>query len=162
MHAKLLALLIVALFISSCTLAAKPVLKIEDAWVKAAKVSEITAGDLNNSCICDVKTATFSTNAYMNIQNPSGSPDRLLKAEAEGISRIEFRGSTSAADLTAIPAPLDTIDLPANGSLLFAPGSYAMLLMGMKKDLKPGETLKLSLYFEKAGKIDLTLAIRTE
>jgi copper(I)-binding protein len=154
-------LMIAAVLLSSCGFGTQPGVQIQESWVRAAKVSEISAEDLNKSCICDVKTATLSTNAYLTIQNSGGEADRLLKAESEGISRIEFRGTTPGSDLLT-QKPLETIDLPGQGTISFASGSYAMLLMGMKKDLKAGETLTISLFFEKAGKIDATFAIREE
>jgi periplasmic copper chaperone A len=40
------------------------------------------------------------------------------------------------------------------------PGSYHVMLIGLKKPLKAGETIPLTLDFEKAGKVSLTVPIR--
>jgi copper(I)-binding protein len=159
MPLKALWLLIIALFISSCDFSPTPALEVKEAWVQAAKISEISTGDLNKSCACDIKPQALSTNAFLSIYNNSATADRLLKAESADITRIEFRESSLVSDLQ-VPAPLDKIDLPAKSSITFARGNYAMVLMGMKKDLKPGEKITLSLFFEKAGQLDLEVEIR--
>lgn len=161
MRAKAFAILMVALLTVSCSLAAKPRMEVTEGWAEEAKVSEISAGDLNNSCICDIKSAAQATNAFMNIQNHSAEADRLLKAESSDITRIEFRRTNLGGSVTFLD-PVESIDLPANGQISFSHGNYAMILMGMKRDLKPGETLKVSLFFEKAGQVDVSLEIRAK
>ena len=39
------------------------------------------------------------------------------------------------------------------------PGGYHVMVMGLKKQLMQGQTIKATLQFEKAGKVDVTFAI---
>jgi copper(I)-binding protein len=55
---------------------------------------------------------------------------------------------------------VEQIIIPARGEIYFAPGSFAMLVMGIKEDLKPGGKLKLTLIFEKSGKLDSLIDIQ--
>jgi copper(I)-binding protein len=40
------------------------------------------------------------------------------------------------------------------------PGSYHLMLLGLKHDLKPGDTVTLTLRFAKAGQISLQAPVR--
>ena len=159
MRLRILTLLMLTLFTVSCAGSAKPALEIQEPWVTEAKISAISAADVNKSCLCDVKTAATTTTAYMTIQNNTRAADHLLKVESDAASRIEFRRNDLAGDLLN-PAPVDSIEIPANGKIYFAPGNYAMILMGIKKDLIPGQKETFSLFFDKAGKVDVTMEIR--
>ena len=52
------------------------------------------------------------------------------------------------------------LPVAANGSVELKPGSYHIMLIGLKKPLKAGETIPLTLDFEKAGKVSITVPIR--
>ena len=51
------------------------------------------------------------------------------------------------------------LPVAANGSVELKPGSYHVMLIGLKKPLKVGETIPLTLDFEKAGKVSLTVPV---
>lgn len=51
--------------------------------------------------------------------------------------------------------------IPASGSVTLKPGSYHMMLIGLKKPLIAGQTLALTLTFAKAGNISITVPIQT-
>ena len=46
--------------------------------------------------------------------------------------------------------------IPADGSVSLKPGGYHVMLIDLKKPLKAGETVQLTLNFEKAGKVDVS------
>ncbi len=147
MRLKTLVILMVALFTVSCAALNQPRLEVQDSWVKEAKVSDISLEDLNTSCICDVKPGTLTTNAFMKIKNSGREDDRLIGAESEKATRIEFRRSSMSGELGSL-SPVEAVVVPAGGEVYFAPGSFAMLVMGIKEDFKPGETLAVTLIFE--------------
>jgi copper(I)-binding protein len=157
MRLKTLILLMLALLTVSCTALIGPHMEIQGGWVKEAKISEISQADLNKSCICDVKPGTLTTNAFMTIKNNGFQEDRLIGAESDEISRIEFRQTSPTGDFLSA---LESIVIPAHGEITFAPGGYVMLFMGIKEDLKPGEKLKLRLIFEKTGTSEAVLDIQ--
>jgi copper(I)-binding protein len=157
MHTKVICALMVALFLAACSGPAQSAVQVDEGWVQEAKVSEISAADLNNSCLCDVQSNTQATHAFMHIQNQSGSADNLIKAESDQVSRIEFRKINQGNAL--VLEPIDQIALAANGEIVFGPGHYSMILMGIKTDLKPSSHLKIKLTFEKAGEVSADLEI---
>ena len=53
-----------------------------------------------------------------------------------------------------------SLALEANGKLAFAPGGYHLMLMDLKTPLKQGDKVPLTLEFEKAGKVTLSLDVQ--
>jgi hypothetical protein len=51
------------------------------------------------------------------------------------------------------------LEIPAGGSVTLAPGGYHLMMMGLKGPLKQGSTVPVTLVFEKAGTIDVELAV---
>ena len=45
------------------------------------------------------------------------------------------------------------IDIPASGMAELKPGGYHVMLMNVKREIKVGETIEVTLVFEKAGEI---------
>lgn len=149
MQLKYYYVLILTLILSGCNLAlpTQPALSIEAPRVQPAKVSEITAGDLNQSCICE---RVIKTNAYMRIANTGWTADRLTRVETDAALVVEFQ-QTGLVESLASPEVLEAVEIPARGQASFTPGSYSMVLKDLKKDLNPGDPVQLTLYFEKSG-----------
>lgn len=51
------------------------------------------------------------------------------------------------------------IGILANGSIAMARGGYHVMLMGLKNPLVEGKTFELTLTFEKAGTLTLTVPV---
>ena len=158
MSLRILIVLILTLILSACNLPPllQPDVSVEQLWIKEAKVSEITAGDLNQSCICERMS---TTNAYLQINNTGWAADRLTSVETDVAVRVDFHQTGVAESLTS-PVILDSVEIPAHGQANFAQGSYAMVLKDLKKDLKPGDQVQLSLKFENSGTVMLTAEVR--
>jgi copper(I)-binding protein len=56
--------------------------------------------------------------------------------------------------------PVSRIEVPAGGSAELKPGGYHLMLIDLVADLKVGDTIELTLTFEKAGKITVKAEVR--
>jgi copper(I)-binding protein len=54
---------------------------------------------------------------------------------------------------------MSVVDIAPEGTVTLKPGDMHMMLVGLKQPLKEGETVPLTLTFEKAGKIDVTASV---
>ena len=65
---------------------------------------------------------------------------------------LEREGVLHMQDVPELPiAPQGTVEL--------APGAEHLMLIGLKGTLTPGDTVVITLQFERAGTIDVTFAI---
>ena len=56
---------------------------------------------------------------------------------------------------------VDGIDVPAHDTLTLEPGGYHVMLIDLKKPLVSDEQLPLTLQFEHAGQVDITVEIKS-
>ena len=54
----------------------------------------------------------------------------------------------------------DGLAIPAGGTVALKPGSYHVMLIGLKKPLAAGDLFPLTLNFEKAGNVSVTVRSR--
>lgn len=120
--------------------------------------ADVTIGDLKlTSYWVRPGTTTKNTGAYITIHNPSLSKDKLLKAECADTNFTELHdhindnGVMKMRPVEAIIVEPPTVELK--------PGSLHIMLMGLKKELKAGETVKMHLTFEKAGTIEVDFPV---
>jgi copper(I)-binding protein len=102
--------------------------------------------------------ATGNSAAYMILKN-GGAADRLVKAESDVAGVVELHKTTMDGGMMKM-APVDGIDLPAQGQAELKPGGLHVMLIGLKREMKAGEKLKLKLYFEKAGVQEIEAEVR--
>jgi copper(I)-binding protein len=98
---------------------------------------------------------------YFVIVNEGGEADTLIGATTDVANQAEIHETQIVGDVAEM-APVPRVDIPAHGRIEFKPGGYHVMLVGLTRDLKEGETLKLTLRFEKSGAITLDVPIQQE
>jgi len=96
----------------------------------------------------------------MNVDNKSHAADRLVGASSDVADKLQIHETTVVNGVMQIREVAGGLAIPADGSVKLKPGSYHVMLIGLKKPLKAGETLPLTLMFEKAGNISVTVPVQ--
>jgi len=91
------------------------------------------------------------------INNP-GPDDMLLSVSSEIASAVEMH-MTIMQDDNMQMVPQVNVPVPI-GETIFEPGGLHVMLIGLKNDLKPGDTFTVTLNFEKAGDRLLNVTVR--
>ncbi len=95
--------------------------------------------------------------AYLTITN-NGSADRLLGAESSVSARTELHTHIKQDGVMRM-RHVDAIEVPAGETVMLAPGGDHVMLMGLKAPLKKGQSFELTLVFEKAGRVPVTVDV---
>jgi hypothetical protein len=90
---------------------------------------------------------------YMTIANPGGAADALVSVSSPIATSVEIHETTPDASGMMAMHPVDSIDIPAGGSATLEPGGYHLMLMGVTQMPAVGETVELTLTFQKAGDV---------
>ncbi len=104
------------------------------------------------------RSSAKSGAAFFTIMNHSGEDDRLIAAASDVSKRVELH--THIEDENGVMRMREIeggIAVPANGSHALKRGGDHVMFMGLSEALPEGETVTVTLTFEKAG--DLTLDI---
>lgn len=89
-----------------------------------------------------------------------GDADRLLSASSPLADKVEIHEMTMNGDVMTMRPQPDGVAIPAGETVELKPGGYHLMLMGLKQPLVEGGTVPVTLNFDKAGKVDVTLQVR--
>lgn len=98
--------------------------------------------------------------AYMTLENRGKDGDRLIAAASPAAQKTEIH--TMAMDGNVMKMrQVDSIELAPATKVVMKPGDgYHIMLLGLKQQLKLGDTLPLTLTFEKAGKLEVSVQVQ--
>lgn len=97
--------------------------------------------------------------AYLTIENRGTSGDRLIRAFSPVAASVEIHTMAMNGNMMRM-REIGSIDLPAAQKIEMRPGEgYHLMLMGLSQSLKQGEKFPLTLEFEKAGKVEVSVQV---
>jgi len=97
--------------------------------------------------------------AYLLLHNHSTEDDALIGVSSDVAAFAEVHLSQMNADGTMEMLKQESITLPADGELELKPGSYHIMLIGLKQDLKAGDEITVTLHFQHHEDITLTVPV---
>jgi copper(I)-binding protein len=95
---------------------------------------------------------------YMLLVNHGRTADSLVKAESLLAARVEAHRATLAGGVMSM-APQVRVEIPAGGSVAFAPGGYHLMFVGLKTPLKAGDRLPATLVFASGQRVAVGFAV---
>ncbi|ADM09657.1 hypothetical protein PB2503_08009 [Parvularcula bermudensis HTCC2503] len=99
----------------------------------------------------------LSTAAYFTLRSSTG--DRLLAASSDAAEVVEIHTMTMKEGVMAMDR-LDALILPAGESIALEPGGYHLMMIRPSPDLTTAEEVEVTLDFETAADVTLTLPVR--
>jgi hypothetical protein len=103
-------------------------------------------------------TSTMSA-AYMVLQNNSADDDHLVSADSDVAKAVELHNVRQKEGMMEM-YQVKSIGIPAGGSQALKPGAYHVMLIGLKKPLKAGDEVALTLNFMHAGAIEIKAPVK--
>ena len=116
-------------------------LTVEAVWARA------TPGSATNGAV------------YLTIKNKGHDDDQLIKAHSDQSALSSLHTHIMYKGISRL-RPVYAIFIPKMGTAQLKPGGDHIMLMGLKKPLKEGDTISLSLTFKKAGTKNLTVSVK--
>lgn len=116
-------------------------LRIEHPWARATPHGARVAG------------------GFVTIANRGSADDRLMSASVEIAEHAEIHAMTMTDGvMTMRPLPGGVV-VPAGGEVALQPGGHHLMLVGLKRMLRKGESFAGTLRFEKAGTVEVTFTV---
>jgi copper(I)-binding protein len=129
------------------------------AW--PAQAEDVTAGSLKISAPwvrATPKGASVGA-GYLKITNSGATPDRLVGGSSEVSSRFEVHEMSIDNGVMRMRPVGNGIEIKPGQTVELKPSGYHVMFVGLKKPIAPGEPVKATLQFEKAGKVDVTFTV---
>jgi periplasmic copper chaperone A len=127
-----------------------------------ARAQEVKAGDLVITQAWSRATPAGAKVAggYLTIENKGTAADRLISGSGDFAGKVEIHEMTMNNGVMTM-RPLDKgLAIEPGKTVKLAPGGYHLMLMDLKNPLRQGEKVSLTLEFEKAGKVALSLDVQ--
>jgi copper(I)-binding protein len=105
--------------------------------------------------------AEGNTGVFFVIDNPTGQDDRLLSAHSDTAQFVELH-KTTMTDGVMQMSPQEFVEVPAGEQVIFKPGDLHVMLIKLHSQLNVGDTFELTLVFENAGEVPLTITVQEQ
>ena len=99
------------------------------------------------------------TAMYMQLKNTSAIDHDLVKIEGAISDVIELHTHTNNNGVMQM-GQVESIPIPANTTAEAKPGSYHVMIMGLKQDLKLGEKVDFNLIFKDGSNKSITAEVK--
>ena len=96
---------------------------------------------------------------FLTIENTGTESDRLISARSDIAGDTQIHEMAMEGDVMKMRQLVDGLEIPAGETVVLAPGGFHIMFMGLKQTLVEGETITVTLTFEKAGTVDVVLPI---
>jgi len=96
---------------------------------------------------------------YLSIASRGGG-DRLLSASSPAAGRVEIHEMKMSGDVMVMRPVEGGVEIPAGGAVELKPGGLHLMFMSPSAPFREGETVKVTLQFEKAGSVEIALPVR--
>ena len=126
-------------------------------WAGDYKVGQIEVDDLWVRA-----SAPGQTNGagYLDIDTDAKTPDRLLSVTSSAAERVELHTVQTENGVARMRQVDGGIAVPADGEVKLRPGGYHVMFIKLKAPFAEGGTVPVTLEFEKAGSVELSLPVR--
>jgi copper(I)-binding protein len=117
-------------------------IRIETPWLRATPSGAKVAG------------------GYMKLHNTGSEPDRLVGGSIPVAGAFEVHEMHMQGNMMMMRELPGGLVLPPGQTVELKPGSYHIMLTGLKQPLKAGDKIKGTLQFEKAGKVEVEYTVQ--
>jgi copper(I)-binding protein len=136
-----------------------PSIEAEEVWARPAMTMKESSG--SSGAGTEMGKPMPGTGAvFMLLKNVGSEPDRLTGGQTDVAEVVEIHETVMEGEVMKMQMLPDGLEVAAKGEVLLKPGSYHVMLIGIKRDLKVGDTFTLDLQFEKSGSIRVEPEVR--
>ena len=145
MHRKLvLAVALIAALVGLTACGAGPngpQVSVEDAWARP------------------VPAAGGNGAVYARLVNAGDEAARLVGGQSPVAGGVEIHQTTMEEGVMKMQH-IPGLEIPPKGEILLRPGDYHVMLIDVGQSLVPGDTLPITLRFEKSGEMEMDVEVR--
>jgi copper(I)-binding protein len=128
----------------------------------SVRAEDVKAGDLVISQAWSRATPGGAKvgGGYLTIANKGSAPDKLIGASADVAGTVEVHEMATVDGVMKMRPVEGGLTIEPGKTVKLAPGGHHLMMMDLKGPLKQGDKLPVTLQFEKAGKVAVTLDVQ--
>jgi len=136
--------------VSVCLVAAPP-----------ARADDVKAGDLviTQGWSRATPGGARTGGGFLTIENKGSGPDKLVGVSADVAGKVEVHAMAMDGGVMKMRPVEGGLTIEPGKTVKLAPGGLHLMMTDLKSPLKQGDKLPVTLQFEKAGKVQVTLDV---
>ena len=103
--------------------------------------------------------ANLPAAGYVTLRNSGDQPATLVTASSRDYGAAMFHESRNQRGVELM-LPIDSIQIKPHSQISFAPQSYHIMLMRPTRDIRPGDSVVLSLHFSNGQSLPVQFEVR--
>lgn len=123
---------------------------------RSALATDLTVTD---SWVRLVPPVSHASAAYLTLYNGTATNLSVIAVTCDAAAKSDLHG-TRMRDGKMVMFHLDSVVVPAHGRFSFAPGGAHIMLMGLKRLLKPGQHVNIILHLANGDSIQVDAPVR--
>jgi copper(I)-binding protein len=152
----------------ACGAGGTSVISVRDAWARPATVvaagmgstASPTTGGGAMPGMAGMGGANTSV-VYLTIANSGDGADKVTAVSTDVAEAVEMHRTEIKNNVASMRA-VQAIEVPPKGEVQLNPGGYHLELVNVRRDLRVGDSFTLTLTFEHAGRVAITVAVRDQ
>ena len=96
---------------------------------------------------------------FLTVTNKGSEPDRLISAKSPAAARVEIHEMKMDGNIMRMRELEKGLEIPPGATVTLAPGGFHLMMMELKGPLTKDSKVPMTLTFEKAGVIEVELAV---
>lgn len=137
---------------------AGPQIRAENVWSRpAAAMEKAEPGEATPGGMAGMGSPGV---VYLTLVNEGREADRLIGAKSDIAAAVELHQTTMEGGVMKMRPVSGGVEVPAGGRVEFKSGSYHIMLIGLKRNLKVGDRFTVTLEFEKSGTLTVESEVR--
>jgi copper(I)-binding protein len=129
-------------------------ISIRDAWIRQAVLPQGSpTPDPEHAHDPDQRSGVISA-MYMVIENPDAQSVQLVSIETNVARIVELHETQNQNGMLRM-RPVESVEVPAGGSVIFEPGGLHAMLIDINQPLEPGDEVAVTLVFNTGERLEL-------
>ncbi len=157
---RTLLILTIALAAAACTQTPPAPPKADPPPKAEAQGAVATAPTVEGAWAAATPEGVTVSAGYMTVVNPGDAEDRLISAAMPKAGVTELHVMEKQGEIMKMRTAEGGLAVPANGKLELAPGGAHLMFLQMTAPLAVGETVPVTLTFQKAGAVTVNFEVR--
>lgn len=129
-------------FAATAKPAAPPAIAVTDAWARETAPGQVNGG------------------GFAVISNKGVDDDRLVSGTSPVAREVQLHTMNMDGGVMRMRQLTDGIPVPAGQTVVLKPGSLHVMFIGLKRPLKRGEAVPVTLRFARAGSVKVSFAVQ--
>ncbi|MEX0957087.1 MAG: copper chaperone PCu(A)C [Rhizobiaceae bacterium] len=96
---------------------------------------------------------------YLYISNTGSKPDRLVGVRSPVAGKVEIHTMEMVNDVMTMRPVEGGLEIPPDATVKLEPGGFHLMFMAVSDSFDEGETVPVTLEFERAGPVEIELPV---